>query len=118
MTRQVDASANGWDARAAQAALNALGDAIGSGLAAARREVGLLSLVDQHAAAIRDSLRGDRAPLNRVALARYAQGIRDAASEQGWHLPDDPVDWTMSDWLQTRLLAVYALARAGWPAFA
>jgi Family of unknown function (DUF6401) len=116
MTRQLDDSAPGSDLRLAHAALATLGDVIGSGLAAARRQPRLLSLLDEHAAAVRDSLRGDLVPLSAVALARYAQGVRDAARDHGWHLPDAPVDWTTNAWLQTRLLAVYALARGGWPA--
>ncbi|HEX2774870.1 MAG TPA: DUF6401 family natural product biosynthesis protein [Micromonosporaceae bacterium] len=117
MSRQLDASATGSRAIAAHAALASLGSVIGSGLTAARRQPRLLALLDQHAAAVRDSLRGDLAPLSAVALVRYAEGVRDAAREHGWHLPDGPVDWTTTtDWVQTRLLAVYALARGGWPA--
>lgn len=103
-------------AQAAHAALASLGSAIGSGISAARSQPRLLALLDQHAAAVRDALRGDQAPLTAVALARYAQGVRDAARDHGWQLPDGPVDWTTSDWVQTRLLAVYALARVARPA--
>jgi Family of unknown function (DUF6401) len=101
---------------AARAPLAPLGDLIGSGLAAARRQPGLMALLDQHAAAVRDSLRGD-APLSVVALTHYAQGVCDAAREGGWQLPNGPVNWTTTDWLQVRLLAVFALAQGSWPAF-
>ena len=115
MTRQLDGPATGWDPGAARAALDRLGGVIGSGLSAARRQPGLLSLLDQHAAAVRESLGGYTVPLTPIALARYAQGVFDAAGNHGWPLPAGPVDWTVNDWVQTRLLAVYVLARGGWP---
>lgn len=116
MTRQTDPSATGTDAHAAQILLAAVGAVIASGLTAAGRQPRLLGLLDQHAAAVRDSLDGDRRPLSLVALARYAQGVRDAAADHGWLPPEGQVDWTAGDWVPTRLLAVYALARRGWPA--
>lgn len=117
MTEPLDRSATGSQARAAHAALASLAGVIASGLAAARRQPRLLATLDQHAAAVRDSLRGDVAPLSAFALARYAQGVLDAAREHGWHLPDGPVDWTTTtEWMPARLLAVYALSRGGWPA--
>jgi hypothetical protein len=100
-------------ARNARAALLTLLDTIGeSGLAVAAAAPGLHAAVDQHAAAVRDSLRGDERPLTVVALAGYAHGIREAAHEHGWRAPAGPVDWTRADWVLTRLLAVCALALA------
>ncbi|MFI9640641.1 DUF6401 family natural product biosynthesis protein [Micromonospora sp. NPDC051925] len=81
-----------------------------SGLAAASARPALLALVDQHAAAIRDSLDGDRRPLTPAALAGYAEGIRDTARAHGL-LPDGATDFTAPDWVLIRLLAVCALAR-------
>ncbi|GAA4684399.1 DUF6401 family natural product biosynthesis protein [Phytohabitans rumicis] len=98
--------------RSARTALTALMSAIGAdGLDAAARHPGLLAAVDQHAAAIRDSLFGDLRPLTAIHLAGYAEGVRDAAAEHGWHLPETPVDWHTPDWVLTRLLAVCHLAR-------
>lgn len=98
-------------ARNARVALLELMDTIGEpGLAVASAAPGLLAAVDQHAAAVRDSLLGDLRPLTEVALAGYAHGIREAATEHGWQEPVDPVDWTRADWVMTRLLAVCALA--------
>jgi hypothetical protein len=100
-------------ARSARAALLTLMDTVGdSGLAVASAAPGLLAAVDQHAAAVRDSLRGDTRPLTEVALAGYAHGIREAAEEHGWKAPAGPVDWTRADWVLTRLLAVCALTAA------
>ncbi|WBB81475.1 DUF6401 family natural product biosynthesis protein [Micromonospora sp. WMMD882] len=97
---------------AAQATIAALTVSIGTaGLAAAARRPGLLAQVDQHAAAVRDSLDGDRRPLTLAALAGYAEGVRAAALEHGWSPPTGPVDWSAPDWPLTRLLAVCALAR-------
>jgi hypothetical protein len=95
-----------------------------TGLAAAARDPGLLALVDQHAAAVRESLVGpaesvdwvnevrrDGRPLSALALAGYAEGVRDAAIEHGWQPPVGPIDWSGADWVLVRLLAVCALAR-------
>ncbi|MEU8300167.1 DUF6401 family natural product biosynthesis protein [Micromonospora sp. NPDC048909] len=96
----------------ARSTLAALTVAVGAaGLAAAAERPGLLALVDQHAAAVRDSLDSDRLPLTVAALAGYAEGVRAAALEHGWQPPAGPVDWSDPDWLLTRLLAVCALAR-------
>jgi hypothetical protein len=100
-------------ARNARAALLTLLDTVGeSGLAVASAAPGLMAAVDQHAAAVRDSLRADARPLTDVALAGYAHGIREAAGEHGWRAPAGPVDWTRADWVMTRLLAVCSLAVA------
>ncbi len=98
---------------AARSTLAALSATVGAeGLAAAAARPGLLALVDQHAAAVRESLGGDRHPLGAAALAGYADGVRAAALEHDWQLPAGPVDWSAPDWLVTRLLAVAALARS------
>lgn len=93
--------------------LTTLAAAVGAaGLAAAAADPGLLAVVDQHAAAVRDSLHGDRRPLTVAALAGYAEGVRAAAVEHGWRPPVGPVDWSQPDWPLIRLLAVCALARS------
>ncbi|MFG1779271.1 DUF6401 family natural product biosynthesis protein [Micromonospora sp. NPDC049048] len=96
----------------ARATLAVLSTSVGAeGLAAAAARPSLLALVDQHAAAVRESLDGDRRPLSAAALAGYAEGVRAAALEHGWQPPTAPVDWSAPDWLLTRLLAVCALTR-------
>lgn len=104
--------------RSARSAISGMMSAFGaSGLAAAARHPGLLAAIDQHAAAIRDSLMGDLRPLTPVHLAGYAEGVRDAAAEHGWRLPEGPIDWARgTDWVLTRLLAVCHLAHAPIPA--
>jgi hypothetical protein len=98
--------------RSAYACLEELTVSVGvSGLAAADDNPGLMSVVDQHAAGIRDSLSADVRPLSAVILAAYAEGVRDAAFTHGWRPPAGPIDWTANDWVLRRLLAVCALAR-------
>ncbi|WP_319458550.1 DUF6401 family natural product biosynthesis protein [Micromonospora sp. RTP1Z1] len=100
-------------AGSARSTLTVLTASVGTaGLAAAAARPGLLAMVDQHAAAVRDSLDGDRRPLTVAALAGYAEGVRAAAVEHGWQPSTDPTDWSAPNWLHTRLLAVCALARS------
>lgn len=96
----------------ARSTLASLMISVGSGgLTAAADSPGLLARVDQHAAAVRDSLDGDVWPLSPVVLAGYAEGVRDAAGEHGWQPPVGPVHWSgTDDWVLIRLLAVCALA--------
>ena len=97
---------------AARSTLTTIPAAVGTaGRAAAHATPGLRAAGDQHAAGVRDSLDGDRRPLTVAALAGYAEGLRDAASEHGWTAPTEPVDWSEPDWVLTRLLAVCLLAR-------
>lgn len=97
--------------RSAQASLAELHDTVGGGLAAAEASPGLMAVVDQHCAAVRDSLSADTRPLTAVLLAAYAEGVRDAAFTHGWRPPVGEVDWAGGDWVLRRLLAVCALAR-------
>ncbi|PZF99809.1 DUF6401 family natural product biosynthesis protein [Micromonospora endophytica] len=101
-----------------RATLVALTNTVGlDGLAAATRLPGLRAAVDRHAAAVRDSLRGDQRPLSAAALAGYAEGLREVAKEHGWQPPVGPVDWSEADWVLVRLVAVCALtAGLGTPA--
>ncbi len=82
------------------------------GLAAAAARPWLLAAVDQHRAAIRDTL-GDGWRLPSVAaLAGYAAGLRDRGVEHLWSVPDTKeFDWTFADWPVVRMLAVCSLAR-------
>jgi hypothetical protein len=99
-----DALTAGRRAWLARAGLAELANAIGRpGWAAVDARPDLLARVDQHAAAIRESLSG--ALLDPVALAGYAAAIRDAARDAG-----DPLeDWSQPSWAMLRLLAVCSL---------
>jgi hypothetical protein len=81
-----------------------------AGLAAATANPGLMAIVDQHCAGVRDSLSADVRPLSAVVLAAYAEGVRDAAFTHGWRAPAGDFDWSENDWVMRRLLAVCALA--------
>ncbi|HET6533902.1 MAG TPA: DUF6401 family natural product biosynthesis protein [Actinoplanes sp.] len=97
--------------RSAHASLDELTAAVGAGgRTAAAASPGLLAVVDQHAAAVRDSLSGEVRPLTAVLLAAYAEGVRDAAVKHGWTPPAGAIDWTADDWVLRRLLAVCQLA--------
>jgi hypothetical protein len=99
--------------RTALSCLHGLMASVGySGLSAARRLPGLLASVDQHAAAIRHSLCADDKPLTAVALAAYAEGVRDAAYRHGWRAPEGRLDWSTDDWVLHRLLGVCLLCHA------
>jgi hypothetical protein len=98
--------------RSAHASLDDLTAAVGvSGFAATDRSPGLLAVIDQHAAGVRDSLSADERPLTPVILAAYAEGVRDAAVRHGWTPPAGEIDWAGNDWVLRRLLAVCRLAR-------
>jgi hypothetical protein len=98
--------------RSAHASIADLFAAVGTtGLTAAAEAPGLLAVIDQHAAGIRDSLSADVRPLTAIVLAAYAEGVRDAAFRHGWEPPAGAIDWTTPDWVLYRLLAVCALAR-------
>ena len=87
-----------------------VGDA---GIEAAFTTPGLLSLVDQHAAAVRDALGDPDHGPGVVALAGYACGVRDAAVEHDWLMPDPAtINWLVADWPTLRLVGVCSLARA------
>jgi hypothetical protein len=107
-----------WAEFSARRTLAHLQDRIGGpGLAAAASVPGLVAVVDQHAAAVRDilaygvNLRGPAAAV--VLLAGYARGLVDQARELGWHVgvPNRPEGWARADWVTTRLLAICELAR-------
>jgi uncharacterized protein DUF6401 len=99
---------------AAKSTLNGLMIWLGEpGLAAARESVGLMSLVDQHAAAVRDALGDPAAGLGAVSLAGYAAGVRDALIEADWRVPAvAEQDWSKPEWPTVRLLAICSLARS------
>jgi hypothetical protein len=101
----------------ARRALSQLHDQLGlAGLAAAAAIPGLGAAVDQHAAAVRDivdvGVEDSATVAGVVVLAGYARGMLDKAKDLGWRFtaPAHLADWTRTDWLTARLVAVCALA--------
>ncbi len=96
--------------------LGQLHDDIGAaGLAAAAALPGLAAALDQHAAAIRDSItygmEGSASLAGLVLLASYGRGVLDHARERGWRPPTGGAhNWVQADWTSLRLAAVCALA--------
>jgi len=84
-----------------------------AGLAAATALPGLLAELDQHAAAVLDALGRDGSPPAPQTLARYAEGVYDAATGRGWRAPEaGRLDWARADWAVLRLVAITRLARS------
>jgi hypothetical protein len=74
---------------------------------------GVRAAVDQHAAAVRDTLGNGDDPPGLLVLAGYAEGLLDTAAGFGWQPPGgDDVDWASADWILLRLRAVCVLACA------
>jgi Family of unknown function (DUF6401) len=84
------------------------------GLYAALTEPGLLAAVDQHATAVRESIRRSGRRFGLPALARYAESVLAAAHRMGRTVPQageaDKLDWARAEWHLVRLVAVCALA--------
>jgi hypothetical protein len=81
------------------------------GLAAALANPGLMAEVDQHAAAVRESLAASGLVIGAAPLAGYASSVASAAARMGHHLPDPATaNWSRAGWFQLRLMAVCALA--------
>jgi hypothetical protein len=96
--------------RSSRSVLAGLLASIGStGLAATAELPGLLAAVDQHAAAIRDSIAATGRRITPHTLAGYMEGVREGALAHGWLPPSGPVNWDRADWMLVRLLAVCAL---------
>jgi len=88
------------------------------GLAAALADPGLLALVDQHTAAVRDALAEAGRNGDAEGLAAYATSIAAAARRARrvvpapGEAPTRPADWMAADWHLLRLLAVCTIAEA------
>ena len=97
---------------AARLALGQWSQRVGEGgMAAMAVSPGLLALVDQHAAVVRDAVadRHGRVPL--ASLAAYADGLADAAAARGWSLRElDDDGWNRASSVSVRLLAICVLA--------
>ncbi|TNC28642.1 DUF6401 family natural product biosynthesis protein [Amycolatopsis alkalitolerans] len=107
-----------WVARLAESSarrrLDHLHEQLGAGLLAAATVPGLMAVIDQHAAAVRDivtvGVEGSGAVAGVVLLAGYATGLLDQAREHGWTF-SSPADWAHADWFTSRLLAICTLAK-------
>lgn len=73
-----------------------------------RRTPGLVAVIDQHAAAVRDMLATDVRGLHHSALLDYLRGFLDGAAERGW----TPARAEPHEWETVRLYAVCWLAGA------
>jgi hypothetical protein len=86
------------------------------GLVAAFADPGLLAVVDQHAAAVRDAFVEAERELDAEALAAYARSIVAAARRSGRYVPAAgeapvrPAEWLTGDWHLLRLVGVCLLA--------
>ena len=89
------------------------------GLVAAYADPGVLALVDQHAAAVRDALADAERVADAQSLAGYARSIVAASRRMGRELPEPgkaPVGaagWMAADWHVLRLVAVCMIAVDG-----
>ena len=88
------------------------------GLAAALGDTGLLAQVDQHAAAVRDALRGAGRAVDAEGLAAYAKSIAAAADRMGRPVPQpgqaymSGTAWLAAEWHLMRLVAVCMIAES------
>jgi hypothetical protein len=88
------------------------------GLAAALGDAGLLAQVDQHAAAVRDALRGAGREVDAGGLAAYAKSIAAAADRMGRPVPQpghaylSGTAWLAAEWHLMRLVAVCLIAES------
>jgi hypothetical protein len=112
MTSEFDVTTNPAPASAPEAVLEDIMATVGvDGLVAAMGQPGLMAAVDQHAAAIRDSLAASGLPLAAAPLAGYASSVSAAAVRMGREVPaPETTDWSKATWFQLRLMAVCALA--------
>jgi hypothetical protein len=83
------------------------------GLVEALRNSGLLAVIDQHAAAVRDSVEAADREVGPAALAGYARSVLAVQERHGLPVPDpDSIDWKKPSWTVLRLVAVCSLAEA------
>lgn len=86
------------------------------GLTAAFADPGLLAVIDQHAAAVRDALSDAGREPDADGLAAYCRSITAAAIRMGRPVPAPgdaphaPSAWTVADWHLLRLVAVCMIA--------
>jgi hypothetical protein len=86
------------------------------GLVAALADPGVLAVVDQHAAAVRDALTDAGRPVDEEGLAAYARSIAAVARRVSRPLPEpgrgptDTAGWLAAEWHLLRMVAVCAIA--------
>jgi hypothetical protein len=86
------------------------------GLAAALGDPGLLAQIDQHAAAVRESLHQAGRAVDAAGLAAYARSVAAAAKRMGRPLPQpgqayvSGSAWLTAEWHLMRLVAVCMIA--------
>ncbi|WP_433209515.1 DUF6401 family natural product biosynthesis protein [Dactylosporangium sp. CS-047395] len=81
------------------------------GLVEALAQPFLLAKIDQHAAAVRESLVAADKPIGPLSLAGYARSVIAVHQRHGRPLPTpDSVNWADADWTVLRLVAVCHLA--------
>lgn len=104
---------------AARALLDEMMARVGvDGLAAALGDVGLLAVLDQHAAAVRDALRHAGREVGAEGLAAYAKSIVAAADRMGRPVPApghayvSGTAWLAAEWHLMRLVAVCMIAES------
>ncbi|WP_432977959.1 DUF6401 family natural product biosynthesis protein [Dactylosporangium sp. CA-233914] len=83
------------------------------GLVEALAQPYLLAKIDQHAAAVRESLTAAGKRVDALSLAGYARSVIAVHQRHGRPLPTpDSIDWAAADWTVLRLVAVCHLADA------
>jgi hypothetical protein len=83
------------------------------GLVEALQTPGLLAEIDQHAAAVRESLRSAGKAIGPVGLSSYARSVLAVHERHGRPLPSpETVNWVRPDWTVLRLVAICSLADA------
>lgn len=81
------------------------------GLVEALSSPGLLALVDQHAAAVRDSIVSAGREVDPISLSGYARSVLAVHERHGRELPSpSTVSWESPEWTVVRLVAVCSLA--------
>jgi hypothetical protein len=98
----------------AHAVLDQLMASVGvDGLIAAMRNPGLQAAVDQHAAAVRESIRASGRSVDLMSLAGYARSVIALLNRHGHSIPEpDAIDWASANGHVLRLVAICALAEA------
>ncbi|GLZ01524.1 DUF6401 family natural product biosynthesis protein [Actinoplanes sp. NBRC 103695] len=88
------------------------------GLTAAYSDPNLLAQIDQHTAAVRESLVAAGRPADAAGLASYSRSISAAADRMGRAVPAEgdadlaTAGWQLPDWHVLRLVAVCAIAES------
>ena len=120
MTNDYLAAAEALAARIADPAHAFLDDLMArvgvDGLSAALADPGLLAQVDQHAAAVREALRGAGRAADAAGLAAYGRSVVAAADRMGRPVPEAGAAyvsgraWLAAEWHLVRLVAVCLIA--------